>query len=322
MRTIFMGAPQFAVPSLERLVDIGANIVAVYTKAPKPGGRRGLEITKTSVHKKSDALGLRVRTPATLRTPDAVEDLRSLHADVAIVAAYELILPRDVLSAPNYGCLNLHGSLLPRWRGAAPIQRAIMAGDERIGVGLMRMEEGLDTGPVAREIEVAIKPCDTAGELTEKLAVLAADLLEMSWRDILARNLSFHPQTAEGVTYARKIEKAEAAIDWRLGALAVRNQIHGLSPSPGAFSAIEFNGQIERVKIFRAEVVDGQGEPGTIIGSDFRMACGAGAIRALEVQRAGKAPSKADEALRSGRFEVGKQFLPAEELRATTSTTR
>jgi methionyl-tRNA formyltransferase len=305
-----MGAPQFAVPALERLVGLGAEIVAVYTKAPKPAGRRGLELTRTAVHEMAESFGLRVLTPAMLRNAEAIEQLRSLQADVAIVAAYGLILPTEALSAPAYGCLNLHGSLLPRWRGAAPIQRAIMAGDAVTGVGLMRMETGLDTGPVARELSVPISPQDTAGDLASRLADLAADLLQQSWAEIVDRRLSFHAQSEEGVSYARKIEKTEAVINWRADAVTIRNRIHGLSPAPGAYSEISLAGQTERIKFLRVEVAEGEGEPGALIGPDFRVACGQGAIRALEVQRAGKAPAKAIDVLRGGRPRVGDRFNP------------
>jgi methionyl-tRNA formyltransferase len=317
MRTIFMGAPQFAVPSLERLINIGVDVVGVYTKAPKPAGRRGLEITKTPVHKVAESFGLPVHTPVTLKSREGLEEFRAQRADVAIVAAYGLILPPDALMAPSYGCLNLHGSLLPRWRGAAPIQRAIMAGDERTGVALMRMEAGLDTGPIAREFVAAIEPHDTAGDLTERIARLAADLLEASWSDLVARRLAFEPQRAVGITYARKIEKSEGIVDWRADAVAVRNHIHGLSPHPGAFSAIQINGQLDRIKFLRVEAVDGEGAPGTLIGPDFRIACGSGAIRALEVQRAGKPPVNAEDALRGARIRVEDRFLSFDELRNT-----
>jgi len=305
-----MGAPQFAVPALERLVGLGAELVAVYTKAPKPAGRRGLELTRTAVHEKAESLGLRVLTPGTLRSPDAIAQLRSLRADVAIVAAYGLILPAEALSAPAYGCLNLHGSLLPRWRGAAPIQRAIMAGDMVTGVGLMRMEAGLDTGPVARELSVPIGPQDTSGDLTRVLANLAADLIQQSWEEIVDRRLDFQAQSGEGVSYARKIDKAEAVIDWRANAVTVRNRIHGLSPAPGAYSEISVEGQTERIKFLRVEALAGEGEPGALIGPDFRVACSQGAIRALEVQRAGKAPAKASDVMRGGRPRIGDQFTP------------
>ena len=303
-----MGAPQFAVPALERLVELNAEIVAVYTKAAKPAGRRGLELTRTAVHERAESLGLRVLTPASLRNSEAIEQLQSLRADVAIVAAYGLILPSEALSAPTYGCLNLHGSLLPRWRGAAPIQRAIMAGDAVTGVGLMRMEAGLDTGPVARELSVRIEPTETAGDLTRVLAQLAADLLQHSWAEIVDRRLSFQGQSEQGVSYARKIEKAEAAIDWRADAVTIRNHIHGLSPAPGAYSEIFAGKMKERVKFLRVEVADGEGEPGALIGPDFRVACGRGAIRALEVQRAGKLPARADDVLRGGRPHIGDRF--------------
>ena len=307
-----MGAPQFVVPALERLVALDAEIVAVYTKAPKPAGRRGLELTRTAVHEKAEALGLRVLTPGTLRSAEAIEQLQSLRADVAIVAAYGLILPTEALSAPAYGCLNLHGSLLPRWRGAAPIQRAIMAGDAITGVGLMRMETGLDTGPVAAQLSVPIAPGDTAGDLTRRLAQLAADLLEQSWEAIVGRRLHFRAQSEEGVSYARKIEKAEAAIDWRADAVTVRNRIHALSPAPGSYSEISGGELGDRIKFLRVEVVDGEGEPGVLTGPGFRIACGHGAIQALEVQRAGKTPAKAVDVIRGGKPRIGDRFTPSE----------
>ena len=309
MRTIFMGAPPFAVPSLARLAALGAEIIAVYTTAPKPAGRRGLELTKTAVHLKAEALGLSVLTPATLRSEEALGALLALKADVAIVAAYGLILPPAALAAPAYGCLNLHGSLLPRWRGAAPVQRAIMAGDSRTGVGLMRMEAGLDTGPVAGELETPIDASDTAGDLTHRLGDMAADLLERCWPQIVAQQLSFRAQPDVGVTYAAKIAKSECAIDWRAEAGAVRNQIHGLSPAPGAFALVANGGEAERLKFLRVETVEGEGEPGSLIGPNFRIACGSGAIRAQLVQRAGKPPARADEVWRGMKLAVGDKFL-------------
>jgi methionyl-tRNA formyltransferase len=305
-----MGAPQFAVPALEQLVELGAEVVAVYTKAPKPAGRRGLELTRTAVHEKAEALGLRVVAPATLRTAEAIEQMQSLRAEVAIVAAYGLILPAGALMAPAYGCLNLHGSLLPRWRGAAPIQRAIMAGDAVTGVGLMRMETGLDTGPVAGQLSVQIAPQNTAGDLTVVLAKLAADLLRLSWAEIVDRRLDFSAQSEEGVSYAHKIDKAEAVIDWAADAIAVRNHIHGLSPVPGAYSELSAGEKSERMKFLRVEVAEGEGEPGALIGPDFRVACGRGAIRAIEVQRSGKAPAKAIDVMRGGRPRIGDRFRP------------
>ena len=232
MRVVFMGAPDFATPALRAILEHGHEVAAVYTRAPQPAGRRGLELTKTPVHRLADEFHLPVATPATLRNAEAQETFRAYAADVGVVVAYGLILPPPVLAAPRLGCLNLHASLLPRWRGAAPIQRAIMAGDAETGVDLMRMEAGLDTGPVAREIRAAIHPHDTAGELAVRLAALGAKLIAESLPELAADRLDFHPQNAEGATYAHKIDKSEAAIDWSADAIAVRNHIHGLSPRP------------------------------------------------------------------------------------------
>lgn len=311
-----MGVPQIAVPTLERLESLGANVVAVYTKAPKPAGRRGLEITKTAVHCAAEALKLPVLTPKSLRSPEAASEMRALNAEVAIVIAYGLILPSPILSTPGYGCLNLHGSLLPRWRGAAPIQRAIMAGDQKTGVDLMRMDEGLDTGPVACTTEIDILPHFTSGDLTDHLSRMAADLLQQSWPQIVVRNLEFKPQPLEGATYAKKIEKSEAIIDWAADAVNVRNQIHGLSPFPGAYSAIRLGAGLERIKILRAESVHGNGRPGELLDDKFRIACGTGAVRAIEVQRAGKGPVRAEDFLRGARLREGNQFVSAEQLSA------
>ena len=237
-----MGAPDFAVPALDALVDLGVEqgveIVAVYTRTPKPGGRRGLELTRTAVHQRAEALGLRVLTPTSLRNAEAQAEFAALAPDAAVVAAYGLILPPEILATPRLGCVNLHGSLLPRWRGAAPIQRAIMAGDAETGVGLMRMEAGLDTGPVAREARMRIRPEHTAGDLTKTLAQMSGQLLRECWSEFAAGTLAFAPQSDVGVEYAKKIDKRETPIDWSRDAVAVRNHIHGLSPSPGAYSEI------------------------------------------------------------------------------------
>ena len=316
MRTIFMGAPPFAVPALDTLASLGVNVVAVYTKAPKPAGRRGLELTKTAVHSKAEELGLAVFTPASLRNDVELERFRSFAADIAVVAAYGLILPVGALSAPRLGCVNLHASLLPRWRGAAPIQRAIMAGDAETGIGLMQMEEGLDTGPVGREIRAPIHPSDTSGDLTTRLSELAASLLRESWDELKDGRLFFRGQPVEGVTYARKIEKTETPINWSLNCVAVRNHIHGLSPAPGAYSEIQIGATRERIKFLRVEVVEGQGAPGTILGSDFLVACGKGAIRVVEAQRAGKGPMSGADILRGGKPKTGDRFLSAEALRS------
>ncbi len=311
MRVIFMGAPEFATPILKAIVDAGHRVVAVYTRAPKPAGRRGLEVAKTPVHRLAEAHALRVVTTATLRTHEAQDEFRAFEADVAVVVAYGLILPLPVLAAPKFGCLNVHASLLPRWRGAAPVQRAIMAGDAETGVDLMRMEEGLDTGPVAREIRAPIRPSDTTGDLAAILAELGAELIAEGLPDLEAGRLVFRPQCAEGATYARKIDKSEAPIDWAVAADRVRNHIHGLSPSPGACGEIECGGRIERIKILRAAVVESPGPPGAVLDAEMTVACGAGAIRVVEAQRAGKSAMTGAELMRGAKIALGARFIPA-----------
>jgi methionyl-tRNA formyltransferase len=310
MRVIFMGTPDFAVPALDALIGLGLEIVGVYCKAPRPAGRRGLELTKAPVHSRAEARGLRVLTPATLRTAEAQEEFRTLRADAAVVAAYGLILPPPILAAPSLGCLNLHASLLPRWRGAAPIQRAVMAGDAETGIGLMRMEEGLDTGPVAREARTPIRAGDTAGDLTRVLSALGARLLAECWKDFAGRRLVFHAQRAEGIVYARKIDKSETPIDWTADARSVRNHIHGLSPSPGAHSEIRIGGAVERIKFLRVETVEAHGPPGQVLDDELTVACGDGAIRAREAQRAGKSPMSGAELMRGGNVEIDARFMP------------
>jgi methionyl-tRNA formyltransferase len=318
MRIVFMGAPEFATPTLSALLEQGHDIVAVYTRAPKPAGRRGLAIAKTPVHRLAEAHALRVATPATLRSPEAQDEFRAFDADVAVVAAYGLILPPAVLAAPKFGCLNVHASLLPRWRGAAPVQRAIMAGDAETGGALMRREEGLDTGPVARELRAPIRPGDTAGDLTAVLAALGAKLIAGALPELAAGRLDFRPQSAEGVTYARKIEKSEAPIDWTADAVRVRNHIHGLSSSPGATGEIVCGGRLDRVKILRAAVVDRGGPPGLVLDAEMSVACGAGAIRVVEAQRAGRSAMSGAELMRGAKIVPGARF----NLSATSTSAR
>ncbi len=306
-----MGAPDFAVPALKALVDLKAEIVAVYSKAPRPAGRRGLELTKTRVHAYAESLGLRVLTPSTLRTSEAQAEFRNFRADIAVVAAYGLILPASVLEAPRLGCVNLHASLLPRWRGAAPIQRAIMAGDAATGVDLMRMEEGLDTGPVGGEARVEIRPEDTAGDLTGALATVGGRLLTESWDELVSGRLVFHAQSVEGVVYAHKIEKSETPIDWTEDARTVRNRIHGLSPFPGAHSEILRGDKTERVKFLRVEVVEASGEPGAVLDDVLTVGCGKGAIRAVLAQRAGKSPMSGRDLMRGDAIRIGHRFTRA-----------
>jgi methionyl-tRNA formyltransferase len=309
MRIIFMGAPDFATPTLLEIIRQGHEIVAVYTRAPKPAGRRGLEPTKTPVHRVAEHHSISVLTPASLKDAQAQEEFRAQRADIAIVVAYGLILPAAVLAAPRLGCLNLHASLLPRWRGAAPIQRAIMAGDAETGVSAMRMEEGLDTGPIALEERVAIDPNATAGEITQALADIGAASMARALPALAQQTLVFRDQSAEGATYARKIDKSETRIDWRLGAIALRNQIHGLSPSPGAYSEIDLGRGLERVKFLRVAAVESAGAAGAIIDEAPTIACGIGAIRILEAQRAGKAAMSGEEFQRGAQLKPGAQFI-------------
>ena len=314
MRVVFMGAPDFATPALRAILEHGHEVVAVYTRAPQPAGRRGLELTKTQVHRLADDFGLPVVTAATLRSAEAQEAFRALAADVVVVVAYGLILPPPVLAAPRLGCLNLHASLLPRWRGAAPIQRAIMAGDAETGVDLMRMEAGLDTGPVAREIRAPIRPDETAGELSARLAALGAQLIAESLPELAAGRLVFRPQSAEGASYAHKIDKSEATIDWSADAVTVRNRIHGLAPTPGARSEIVIGGRTEQVKFFRAELVEWVGAPGAVVDPSMVVACGDKAIRIVAAQRPGRTPMSGAELMRGAKLDVGARFNPSAPL--------
>ncbi len=312
MRIVFMGAPEFAVPTLQEIVSNGHDVTAAYTRAPKPGGRRGLEIKKTPVHEAAEALGIPVFTPATLKDEESQAVFRGHAADVGLVIAYGLLLPVEVLEAPRLGCLNLHASLLPRWRGAAPIQRAIMSGDAETGVDLTRMEEGLDTGPVALREVVAIRPEDTAGDLTNRLAQVAAKLAARGLFAMERGKLEYAEQSSVGACYARKIDKSEGEIDWGRSAREVRNQIHGLSPTPGAFSILLVENRLERIKILRAEAVGKSGAPGRILDAEMTVACGSGAIRILEGQRASRAVMPGRELMWREAVAVGAVFMPPE----------
>jgi methionyl-tRNA formyltransferase len=309
MRIVFMGTPEFAVPTLLEIWKNGNAIVAVYTRAPARGGRRGLELIRTPVHSAADSLGIPVFTPSSLRDAEAQKVFNSLAADVAIVAAYGLILPIPILEAPRLGCLNLHASLLPRWRGAAPIQRAIMAGDSHTGVDVMRMDAGLDTGPIAMRETVLIRPDETAEDLTSRLAAIAAKLAVNALRSMESGLLEFSDQSAVGVSYAHKIKKNEAEIDWTQSAETVRNQIHGLSPSPGAFSRVPVRD--EHIKFLRAEVTTGRGPPGMLLTEDMRIACGEGAVQILQVQRPGKSIMSGGELMHGARLAPGAIFAPS-----------
>jgi methionyl-tRNA formyltransferase len=289
MRIIFMGSPAFAVPSLEALVAAGHDVVAAYAQPPRPAGRGKTE-RKTTLHERAEALGIPVRTPKSLRNEEEQAAFRGLDPDLAVVAAYGLILPKPILDAPKGGCINVHASLLPRWRGAAPIQRAILAGDEVTGVTVMRMDEGLDTGPMLLKRELDIRGRN-AGQVTDELAELGAKAL-VDWLD--------HPTPAEeqpavGATYASKIDKAEARIDWTKPAEEIERQVRAFAPVPGAW--FEANG--ERIKLFEAKLgSDTSGDPGTVLDDCLNIAAGEGYVRPLKLQRAGRAPMSTGELLR------------------------
>ena len=307
LRLIFMGTPDFAVPTLLELVAHGHEIAAVYTRAPKPGGR-GMKLQPTPVEHEARRLGIPVLTPATLKTPEALEEFRAHNADAAVVVAYGMILPLAILDAPKLGCFNLHASLLPRWRGAAPINRAVMSGDAETGVMVMKMDVGLDTGDVAMAERLTIADKMTASDVHDTLARLGADLMVRAMAALERGALQLTEQSEAGVTYAAKIEKAEARIDWNKPAHDVLRHIHGLSPFPGAWSEVQVDGEAVRVKILRCEPARGSGAPGALLDDQLTVACANGAIRVIELQRAGKAPMKAAEFLRGTPLKSGARF--------------
>lgn len=290
MRLVFMGTPDFAVETLKALIGAGHEIACVYSQPPRPAGR-GLSERPSPVHAFAASQGLEVRTPASLKSPDEQLVFADLKADAAVVVAYGLLLPRAVLEAPRLGCFNVHASLLPRWRGAAPIQRAIMAGDAETGVTIMRMDEGLDTGAMCKVGRVAITSSSTAQSLHDALAALGARLMA----EVLAQDrITCQPQLADGITYARKIDKAEAKINFALPAGDVRSHIHGLSPFPGAWFLL--NGT--RIKVLTCEAIDASGPAGTFLDGRLTIACGSGALRLITLQREGKGVMDADQFLR------------------------
>jgi methionyl-tRNA formyltransferase len=297
LRLIFMGTPDFAVPTLLELVAHGHEIAAVYTRTAKPAGR-GMKLQPTPVEVEARRLGIPVATPVTLKTPEALEAFRAHHAEAAVVVAYGMILPQAILDTPKLGCFNLHASLLPRWRGAAPINRAIMAGDTETGVMVMKMAAGLDTGDVAMAERMAITDAMTAADVHDALAPLGADLMVRAMGALERGRLQLTRQSEDGVTYAAKIEKAEARIDWNKPARAVLRHIHGLSPFPGAWCEMAGEGEPARLKILRGELADGSGAAGELLDDRLTIACQQGALRILELQRAGKAPMKAEDFLR------------------------
>jgi methionyl-tRNA formyltransferase len=297
LRLIFMGTPMFAVPTLLELAAHGHEIAAVYTRAAKPAGR-GMKLQLSPVEQEARRLGIPVFTPSTLKTPEALDEFRAHGADAAVVVAYGMLLPQAILDAPKLGCFNLHASLLPRWRGAAPINRAIMAGDAETGVMVMKMDVGLDTGDVAMAERLAITDAMTASDLHDALAPLGGDLMVRAMGALERGMLQLTPQTSDGVTYAAKIDKAEAHIDWNKPAHEVLRHIHGLSPFPGAWCEMPLEGAAQRVKILLCEMAKASGEPGAVLDDRLTIACQQGAIRVLELQRAGKQPMEAEEFLR------------------------
>lgn len=301
MRIVFMGTPEFAVPTLTEIVSTGHEVVAAYTRAPKPAGRGQAE-RKSPVHLSAEAFGIPVLTPKSLKGADE-QGVFALHdADVAVVVAYGLILPKPILDAPRFGCLNLHGSLLPRWRGAAPIQRAVIAGDARTGIMVMKMDEGLDTGPVALVEEMPIGPDMTAGELHDKMMLVGPDLMGRALAALERGSLHFTPQDEGGATYAKKIEKAEARIDWSRPAAEVHNLIRGLSPFPGAWFDADLGGAPTRIKALRSTLAAGSGAPGTLLDDQLTIACGSSAVRLTQMQREGKGVMDAPTFLRGTRL--------------------
>ncbi|WP_319546466.1 methionyl-tRNA formyltransferase [Ruegeria conchae] len=298
MRIIFMGTPDFSVPVLNALVKAGHEIAAVYCQPPRPAGR-GKKDRPPPVHARGEALGLEVRHPTSLKTPEEQDRFAALNADVAVVVAYGLILPQPILDAPTHGCLNIHASLLPRWRGAAPIHRAIMAGDAQTGICIMQMEAGLDTGPVLLREATEIGIEETTAQLHDRLSDMGAALIVEALAEL--HSLTPDPQPEEGVTYAAKIDKAEARIDWSAPASEVDRKIRGLSPFPGAWTEIEG----DRIKLLASRLAEGQGTPGEVLDDHLCVACGEGAVELLRLQRAGKGAQDRETFLRGWPIPVG-----------------
>lgn len=305
LRIIFMGTPDFSVPILNALIGQGHEIVAVYSQPPRPAGRRGLELTPSPVHRNAEQFGIEVRTPKSLKDPEEQQAFIDLQADVAIVVAYGLILPKAILEGTRLGCYNGHASLLPRWRGAAPIQRAIMAGDLETGIMIMKMDEGLDTGPVAMAEKINITADMTGGELHDQLSMAGADLMVRAMAALERDSLTLTPQSEEGITYASKITKVETRIDWTQAAADVHNRIRGLAPFPGTWCEMEIGGDLERVKLLRSVLATGVGAPGTALDEDLRIACGEGAVRLRSLQRAGGKVMDATEFQRGAKVAQG-----------------
>lgn len=287
LRIIFMGTPEFSVPTLDALAEADHEIVAVYTQPPRPGGRRGLDLQKSPVHQAAEKLGIPVFTPVNFKDPAERAAFRALAADVAVVVAYGLLLPEEVLGGTRLGAYNGHASLLPRWRGAAPIQRAIMAGDRESGMMVMKMDKGLDTGPVALTRKVEIAHDMTAGELHDRLSRIGAEAMVEAMAKLETGDLPLRPQASEGVLYAAKIDKGETRISFARDAHDVHNHVRGLAPFPGAWFEVEINGKAERVKVLGSTLAEGEGRPGEVLDEHLTVACGKGAVRLTRLQRAG-----------------------------------
>lgn len=298
LRIIFMGTPEFSVPTLDALAGAGHQIVAVYTQPPRPGGRRGLDLQKSPVHQAAEKLCIPVFTPINFKDPAERAAFRAIGADVAVVVAYGLLLPEEVLGGTRLGAYNGHASLLPRWRGAAPIQRAIMAGDRETGMMVMKMDKGLDTGAVALTRKVEIAHDMTAGELHDRLSRIGAEAMVEAMARLEAGDLSLTPQASEGVLYAAKIDKGETRISFARDAHDVHNHVRGLAPFPGAWFEVEINGRPERVKVLGSTLAEGEGRPGEVLDEHLTVACGKGAVRLTRLQRAGGKPLATTEFLR------------------------
>ncbi|MFL5335555.1 MAG: methionyl-tRNA formyltransferase [Geminicoccaceae bacterium] len=300
LRLVVMGTTDFVLPSLEALIDAGHEIAAIYTQPPRPAGR-GRQLRRTPVHEAAEQLGLEMRTPRTLKDAEAQAEFAGLLADLAVVGAYGLLLPRPILNAPRLGCVNLHASLLPRWRGAAPIERAILAGDTETGISIFRMEEGLDTGPVCAARSLPIGMCATAPELHQQLAALAADMISGVVMDLAAGTLAARPQPDEGVTYARKLARDEGRLDFSEPAELIERRLRALNPAPGCWC--EANG--ERLSLLSGRVVTAAAPPGTIVALPLTIACGSDSIAITQAQRAGKRPMAPEELQRGFPLPLG-----------------
>ncbi|OLP45426.1 methionyl-tRNA formyltransferase [Rhizobium oryziradicis] len=308
LRIIFMGTPDFSVPTLNALAKAGHEIVAVYSQPPRPAGRRGLDLTKSPVHQAAEALGIPVLTPLNFKLEEDRQAFLNHQADVAVVVAYGLLLPQAILDGTKLGCYNGHASLLPRWRGAAPIQRAIMAGDTETGMMVMKMNKGLDTGPVALTARIAITPSMTAGELHDALSDIGAKAMVEAIAKLEAGDLPLVEQQSEGVLYAAKIDKAETRIDFSKPASEVHNHIRGLWPFPGAWFEAEVNGKLERIKVLTSAVSSGTGQPGEVLDDMLTIACGEGAVKLTRLQKAGGKPLNAQDFLRGTPLAQGTVF--------------